>query len=223
MESTAKILALIIAGLIIILAAAMTIAGLFYPAGFDYLGITPESTYSYDVKISSSSEIKDVAMFLPLPSSRDESPIGTVISGGFGYGLKDLKPEIFGAKDSVMLKISADKIRDASFGAVSDAGAIINTQNYDSGSLLLSPVLNFSDNNRVSGYQTYIYAKYDADPDCRVDIFVTAKGENKWSFLTQKENSYTNYAHLTLTGPKSGWYEADAVAEYKNGDYPVSI
>lgn len=111
MESTAKSLAVIIGGLIICVMIMMVIAGFFYPAGFSVLGIVPDSTYSYDVEIESAYDITDATFFFPLPSYKDKSPVGVSIIGGKGYGFgENIKAELFGAKDAMMLKVTSDNL-----------------------------------------------------------------------------------------------------------------
>ena len=223
MGDTAKLLALIIGGLVICIMAMMIIAGFFYPGGFAVLGIVPDSTYSYDVGIKASSEISNLTLFLPIPSYNEDSLVGVSIIDKNGYGPENLKYELFGAKESVMLKVSAETLENAIFGGVAGAGSLIDTREPLKNSAILSPVNSLSTGMDSAVYDTYTYAKYDAREDAIVEIIISAKGENKWSFLTSKSNSYTNTVKLMLKGPQSGWQTAGADLKYSIGDYTITL
>ncbi|MBN2733468.1 MAG: hypothetical protein JXQ82_01230 [Methanomicrobiaceae archaeon] len=224
MEGTAKLLALITGVLLICVVILMIIAGFFYPGGFSVLGVVPDSTYSYDVSIKASSDITDITLFLPLPTYKEKSSVGVSIVDGEGYGFgENIKTGLFGAKDSMMLKISADSLKDAEFGAKTLSGSLIDTVNPVDNSCILSPVMELSKGKNTADYQTYVYAKYDADPECVVEIMISARGENAWSVITSKKNWYENTAILTLKGSQSGWQTAGADLKSGIGDYTIVI
>ena len=122
MQSTAKVLGLIIAGLVVFIFAFMTIAGFLYPAGFTVLGIVPDSTYSYDVEIAAGYDITDATFFFPLPSYKENSPVGVSIIDGEGYGLDEsIDTELFGAKDAMMLKVTSENLIETKRGKKTEA------------------------------------------------------------------------------------------------------
>lgn len=223
MGSTIKLLTLIICGLMICVAGIMIVAGFFYPGGFTVLGIVPDSTYTYDVGIKASSEISNVTLFLPLPSYNENSPVGVSIIDGNGYGLENLKTDLFGAKDSVMLKISADSLEKEDFGGSEKSAGLIDTKSPLENAAILAPVNSVSTGMNSAVYDTYVYAKYDAGEDTVVEITISTKGENSWSFMTSKSNSYTNTVKLWMKGPQSEWQVAGADVKSGIGDYSVSF
>ncbi|MBP2134539.1 hypothetical protein J2128_002510 [Methanomicrobium sp. W14] len=223
MLSTSKMLVLLTGGLIVCVAALMFIAGFFYPGGFTALGITPESTYSYDVSIDASSEISGVTFFLPLPAYMERSTTGENIKAeGYGFG-NGIKSELLGAKDALALKVSADTLKESHFGNIAESKTLIDTLNPAENSEILRPVMDLTDEQGNTEYETYVYAKYDADPDCTVKITINSSGRNEWTFLSPQSNSFTNTVEITLTGPQAGWNTARAKIDSGNGDHIITM
>ena len=222
MDENSKTLILVLLGLFVVLFGFIGISNFMYPAGFEVLGITPESSYEYDVTISATEPVYNVKMFIPLPGKEGSSPIGFRILGGEGYGIpENMEAAIFGEGDSLFLKIALPEMEKLNFGISLDEVEQVDTQNPVVGSFIISPVKDLKSSESSDDYTTYIYASYESSPSAVVDIKITESGKNSWKSLSEKENSFDGTLTLSLTESPDKWCPADVHINKNIGDYTI--
>jgi len=222
MDENLKTLVILLSGMLVILAAFLLITGNDYPGGFETLGITPGSSYNYEVSLTSSETLYEITMFLPLPSYSGESPVGFAILDGKGYGIpEDMSVDVFGERDSVFLKVVIPETCGLKFGINVPAGEIVETQNPVGGSYVIRPVYDLQSGGNADVYNTYIYASYDASPQAVVKIDVSETGENSWETFSEKRNCFEEQLTLTLTGSQKKWQTAEVSLNKGTGDYSI--
>lgn len=222
MDENSKTLLILLSGMAIILIAFLLISGNVYPDGFGILGITPESSYSYEVTLSCSETLYNVTMFLPLPSYAGTSPVGFGILDGRGYGIPDnMVADVYGEGDSVSLKVILPETDGLKFGISVDADGIVDTADPVEGSYVMRPVKDLQAGENSIFYNTYVYASYDASPGATVNIDISETGKNSWESFSRKTNYFDEHASLTLSGPADKWHTAGVVLNKGKGDYSI--
>ncbi len=218
---TGKYLAILIAVLVIFACLLMFVAGLFYPFGFEALGIDPVSTYSYSASIETTGELTGVTMFLPVPSNKGNSPIGVEFADGKGIVIGDgINTGYFAAKDAAFIKVTTDSMTGGKLSAEAEVVPLIDTKYPEMNACLFAPAEKDSD---PDNYKVNVYLKYNCSEDTVVNISLKCKGSNRWSYNGDKENYYTNIAELSVKGSQNGWITADASCVSGIGDYRISI
>ncbi|MBN1431719.1 MAG: hypothetical protein JW931_02995 [Methanomicrobiaceae archaeon] len=222
MDENSKTLLILLSGMLVILAAFLVIAGNIYPDGFGILGITPDSSYSYEVSLVSSGTLHNVTMFLPLPSDFENSPVGFGILEGKGYGIpENMDSEIYGEGKSLFLKIILPETEGFKFGINLDYKVLIDTFDPIKCSHVIRPVYDLQSGEGTDVYNTYIYTLYDASPETEVTIDIHETGMNSWKTFSEKKNYFEEYVSLTLTGSQKKWQTAGVSLNKRKGDYSI--
>jgi hypothetical protein len=222
MDESFKTILVLLSGMVVILAVFLLIAGNIYPDGVEMLGITPESSYSYEVSLTSSETLYNVTLFLPLPSDFGYSAVGYGILNGSGYGIPDnMATDIFGEGDSLFLKVTLPETDGLKFGINVDNKVLIDTVDPVLCSYVIRPVMDLQSGESTDTYKTYIYASYDASPGAVVTIDISEEGRNTWKVFSEKTNYFDEHVSLSLTKSPGKWEKADVSLSKENGDYSV--
>lgn len=222
MDENLKTLVGLLFGMVIILAGFLLIAGNAYPEGFAVLGINPESSYNYEVTITSSETIYNATMFLPLPSAFGNSPVGFAILDNEGYGIPDnMDADIFGDSDSLFLKIILPETKGLKFGTDHEYKATIDTVDPIECSYVIRPVYDLQSGEDTGVYNTYLYTSYEASQHAVVKIDISETGGNSWKTFSEKKNWFEEHISLTLTGPQEKWQTAEVSLNKEKGDYSI--
>ncbi|WOF15351.1 hypothetical protein F1737_00970 [Methanoplanus sp. FWC-SCC4] len=220
MNENVKTMLVIIAGFAIAVFIAISAIGTVYPDGFLLVASDVKSTYTYDVMIDSSDVISDVTLFLPVSSKKGNSLPGVRIVDGFGYSSgSEMDFELFGAKESMMMKVTSKSIRNGRFGSEADTDVLIDTVSPVLNEYTLNPKSEITKSGDLIFYNSYIYAKFDAKPDTDVKIIISTTGKNEWNVFSAKENSFTDKITVNLKGPVSGWIPVKGEMKAGIGDY----
>lgn len=224
MDKSSKTLICILILAAAVVAVFIAVVGMFYPAGFAILGITPGTSYTYEVSVSADAPVYNLTLFLPLPVYKVNSPTGFGLIEGEGWGVPvNAKTGIFGEDGSLFLKMTVPEAKDLDFGITVGSDGVIDTVNPISGSYVLSPVNDLREGADTDEYSTYVYAAYDSSPGSDVEIAIYSSGENRWNGLYEKSNYFNESLSLSLSGPSKGWHPADVRLEKAMGDYSLII
>lgn len=219
MDENSKTLVILLSGMLVILLAYLAICGNAYPGGFEVLNLEVESSYSYEVTLTTTEMLNNVTMFIPLPSYAGDSPAGFGIVEGNGYGIpEEMSVDIFGEKDSVFLKVVIPATNGLKFGINVPEEMIVDTQNPVEGSYIIRPVYDLRSGGDTDVYNTYLYVSYGASPQTAVEIDISEAGENSWEAFSGKENHFEEHLSLTLTGPQKKWQTAEVSLNKGIGD-----
>lgn len=222
MDNSSKTLLVLLSGMVVVLAVVLLILGNIYPDGFGVLGINPDSSYNYEVALTSSGMLYNVTMFFPLPSYSGSSPAGFGIIDGNGYGIPEsMVTDIFGEGDSVFLKVVIPETDGFDFGINVDATGVVDTQNPVVGSHVIYPVMDLEKGETIDLYDTYIYASYDSSPGTTVTIGISETGRNTWKVFSEKTNYFEEHVSLSLTESPDKWQTAEVSLNKMNGDYSI--
>ena len=224
MDESFKTILMLLSGMVVILAAFLLIAGNIYPNGFGMLGITPESSYSYEVTLAPSEKIYNVTLLLPLPSALGYSNVGYAILNGSGYGVPgNMVTDIFGEGESLFFKAKLPETEGLKFGINLDYKVLIDTFDPILCSYTIRPVMDLQSGDSTDIYNTYIYASYDSSTDAKVNLEISETGRNSWKGFSEKSNYFDEYVSLSLTGPSEKWHKAEVTLSKGNGDYSILL
>ena len=222
MDDSSKTLLVLLSGMVVILAIILLILGNIYPDGFGVLGINPESSYDYEVALTSSGVLYNVTMFFPLPSYSGSSPAGFGILEGNCHGIpENMVTDIFGEGDSVFLKVVTPETDGFDFGINIEAAGVVDTQNPVERSYVIRPVMDLHSGTGTDLYDTYIYASYDSSPGTKVTIDISETGRNTWKVFSEKTNYFEEHVSLSMAESPGKWQTAEVSLSKRNGDYSI--
>lgn len=183
--------------------------------------------YGYAVTVGTDATLSNVTLSLPLPSRADASPVGDAIARGevtapdgwtasvvdteFGPMVR-LRTAAFVAQrradertyDTADVTVSADTERRIDVRAPTETEPVLRPR-FQHREV---PCPNRGPTTRATcyGYESRVYASYDAPPDANVTIHVVAGGSNAGGITGASR--YSERVSVAFRGPQSGWVVA---------------
>ncbi len=198
---------------------------------------TRTSELQYSLTITSSLDLSEITLFIPLPT--DETGTSPVIqmlgAENQGIAFDGFNISVFGANNESYLRLSAEYLgasqdlpeRSYTFSVANNSSAL-NTREPIRYDYTLFPKRNLTDlpcapslgddRTQCFRYQSLIYASYKTAADTRVQIRVDLSGSNQWRILEDFQNGYIDSMDLALYGPVSGWHSAEGLLVTSLGD-----
>lgn len=227
-RSTTTLIGLILATLFIVL-AVITLAGMSYPNGFAAVGVPITSGYGYTVTISTTGDLTDVSLLIPLPADNTGSdPGASLMLTGIRNYPDDWNLVLVGNPgEAAYLKISTPLIPITPDGQATSlrlsisSDAIIPTREPENGAYLFDPGVNQIQDMPGADPSRKIFAKFTTYPSTTTKIMASCTGENAWWWFGSSSNAYTDRLSTEINGQVSGWHETTGTRESGTGKYTI--
>jgi len=197
---------------------------------WEYYGDDIKSDYMYNLELHVSSTpgirttIDNVIIYIPVVSGKDNLSVsesfiadvkqGNVYTGKWDcYFVETLNGTMIAVENVEPITVSQE--RNIVLDTYYETDYIIDTLEPIENALIL-PIN--SDNSSKSF--SNIYVKYDiSEEDAKVDFDVSVHGTNSW-YNSRRQDSYSQYCHLTLIGSQDSWFKAESIMFAGEGRYP---
>ena len=200
---------------------------------------TLSSVYDYRVSITSDTPLRNVTLYLPIPTRGTE---GSAVLEAIGAGgLRGLpagwKTSLIGTEKITMLEVTAPAMAASPVGrpyllsvSVPTTGPI-DTRNADTAGVVLAPSAvrvpaecgningQTSQDTRCGLYKGSAYADFAATGNVRLSVFIFLTGRNSWDVFGPSSNEYQDGLQVTFTGAERGWQTGDGLLVTGIGDY----